>query len=59
MRRNDDFNASLQCARAPHTAKSPLQKSVITLCKIKIRPILPNTNKTALFIVFELSWVLA
>ena len=46
---------SLDCfsdAGASHTAKSPLQNSVtvsvITFCEIKIRPILLNTNNTAL-----------
>ena len=44
-------------AGASHTAKSPLQNSVITFCEIKIRPIVLNTNKTALIIVFELSYL--
>ena len=39
-----------------HTANSQLQNSVITFCKIKIRPILLNSNKTALVIVLELSY---
>ena len=47
---------SFSDAGASHTAKSQLQNSVITFCKIKIRPIALNTNKTALIIVFELSY---
>ena len=43
-------------AGASHTAKSPLQNFVITYCEIKIRLIVLNTNKTTLFIVFELSY---
>ena len=42
-------------AVASHTAKSLLQNSVITFCEIKIRPILLNTNKTALINVFVLT----
>ena len=44
-------------AGASHTAKSPLRNSAITFCEIKIRPIVLNTNKTALIIVFELSYL--
>ena len=43
-------------AGASHTAKSSLQNSAITFCEIKIRPIVLNTNKTALIIVFEMSY---
>ena len=43
-------------AGASQTAKSPLQNSVITFCEIKIRPIVLNTNKTTLIIVFVLSY---
>ena len=42
-------------AGASHTAKSPLRNSAITFCEIKIRPIVLNTNKTTLIIVFVLS----
>ena len=43
-------------AGASHTAKSLRQNLVIIFCEIKIRPIVLNTNKTALIMVFELSY---
>ena len=44
-------------ALASHTAKSQLQNLVITFCEIKIRPIVLNTYKTTLIIVFVLSYL--